>query len=68
MLDLDPYGGTDPLGIFPLFLKRTADVMAPRLSVVFRRLVCLGSFLSFWRQANVTPILKGPPSSSVANY
>ena len=38
LLDLDPYGGTDPLGMFPFFLKRTADVMAPRLSVVFRRL------------------------------
>ena len=45
LLDLDPYGGTDPLGMFPLFLKRTADVMAPHLSVVFRRLVRLGSFL-----------------------
>ena len=22
MLDLGPYGGTDPLGLFPLFLKR----------------------------------------------
>ena len=31
MLDLDPYGGTDPLGMFPLFLKRTAEVMAPIL-------------------------------------
>ena len=39
LFDLDPYGGTDPLGIFPLFLKRTADVMAPRLSVVFRLFV-----------------------------
>ena len=68
LLDLDPYGGTDPLGMFPLFLKRTADVMAPRFSVVFRRLVRLGSFPACWRQANVTPILKGPPSSSVANY
>ena len=29
LLDLDPYGGTDPLGMFPLFLKRTADFMAP---------------------------------------
>ena len=28
LLDLDPYGGTDPLG-FPLFLKRTDDVMTP---------------------------------------
>ena len=31
LLDLDPYGGTDPLGMFPLFLKRTADVRAPIL-------------------------------------
>ena len=31
LLDLDPYGGTDPLGMFPLFLKRTANVMAPVL-------------------------------------
>ena len=31
LLDLDPYGGTDPLCMFPLFLKRTADVMAPVL-------------------------------------
>ena len=29
LLDLDPYGGTDPLGMFSLFLKRIADVMAP---------------------------------------
>ena len=65
LLNLYPYGGTDPLGVFPLFLKRTDDVMALRLSVVFRRLVRLGSFLANWRQANVTPILKGPPSSSI---
>ena len=38
------------------------------LSVVFRRLVRLGSFKAYWRQANLTPILKGPPSSSVASY
>ena len=68
LLDLDPYGGTDILGVFPHFPKRTADVMAPRLSVVFWWLVRLGSFPACWRQANVTPILKGPPSSSVANY
>ena len=65
---MDPYGGTDPFGVFPLFLKRTADVMASRLSVVFRRLVRLCSFPACWRQANVTTIRKGPPSSFVANY
>ena len=31
LLDLDLYGGTDPLGMFPLFLKITADDMAPVL-------------------------------------
>ena len=43
LLDLDPYGGSDTLGMFPLFLKRTAEVLAPRLSVLFRRHVRLGS-------------------------
>ena len=28
LLGLDLYGGSDPLGMFPLFLKRTADVLA----------------------------------------
>ena len=27
LLDLYPSAGTEPLGMFPLFLKRTADVM-----------------------------------------
>ena len=35
LLDLDPYGGNDPLGMFPLFLKRTADVLAPILAQCF---------------------------------
>ena len=67
MYDSNPYGGFDPLGLFPLF-KRTADVLAPSLSVVFRRLVLLGSFPACWRQENVTLIPKGPPSSSVVNF
>ena len=68
LFDLDPYVGTGPLDMFPIFLKRTADVRVPRLSVVFRRLVRLGCFPACWRQANVTRIPKGAPSSSVANY
>ena len=65
MLDLAPYGGTDPLGMLPLFFF--PYFMAPLLSVVFRRLVGLGSFPPCWRQANVI-IPKGPKSSCVANY
>ena len=68
LLDLDSYGGTDPLGMFPLFLKRTAAVLAPRLDVVFRWLLRLGRFPVCWRVANVTPIPKGAPSSSASNY
>ena len=68
MLDLDSYGGSDPSGMFIIFLKRTADVLAPRLSTVFRRIVRLGSFLACCRQANFTHNPKGPKSSSVANY
>ena len=32
------------------------------------RLVRLGNFPAYWRQANVTPILKDPQSFSVAYY
>ena len=32
LIDLDPFGATDPLDMFDLFLiKKTADVMAPVL-------------------------------------
>ena len=72
LLDLDPYGGTDPLGQchqFPLFLKRTADVMALLLSVVFWRLVRLGRYRACWRQENVTQFRKvhRPPLLPIAD-
>ena len=35
---------------------------------MFRQLARVGSLTAFWKQADVTPIPKGPPSSSVANY
>ena len=50
------------------FLRKLLMFWPSHLSVVFRRLVRLGSFLACWRQANVTPVPKGPPSSSVVNY
>ena len=49
-------------------LPASAEVLAPRLSVVLWWLVRLGSFPACWIKANVIPFLKGPPSSSVANY
>ena len=47
---------------------KTATVLAPRLSVVFRRLLRDGSFPGLWKQADVTPIPKGSPSSLVSDY
>ena len=68
LLDLDSYGGTDPLGMFPFFLKKKRAVLAPHLAVVLQPLLCLGSFPVCQRVANVTPIPKGPPLSSASNY
>ena len=57
-----------PIWYISSFLERTCDVLAPSLSVVFRRLLRLGSFHACWRQANITPIPKDSLSSSLDNY
>lgn len=64
LLELDSYGGIDPDGFFPLFLKKIAVVLAPKLSVIFRLLLKSGSFPLCWRKANVTPIPKGASATS----
>ena len=68
LLDLNPYGGTDPFGMFLLFLKRTADVTALVLVSCFGSLFVWVVFQIAGDKANVTPIPKGLLSSSVANY
>ena len=32
LLDLDTYEGADTLGVFPLFLKKVADIIDPNLA------------------------------------
>ena len=39
ILDLDTYGGVDPFCVFPLFLKMVVDIIAPKLSIIFRGIV-----------------------------
>ena len=69
LLDLDAYGGVDPNGIFPLFLKKNADYIAPKLSVIFRKLVRRGSFCRCWRIGDITPLCKcGSGSSCPSDY
>ena len=55
LLDLDPNGGVDPSGCFPMFFRKTASVLAPKLSCLFHRLLRGGEFQLEWRIADVTP-------------
>ena len=67
--DLDTFGGCDPLGFLPIFYKKIAPALAPKLAVIFRILIRRGSFPDCWRTANVTPIPKGSsPSSDPGEY
>ena len=68
LLDLDSYGGVDPLNIFPLFLKKCSDLLAPKMSTLFRWLIRRGEFPKSWRVAHVTPIPKGPVSPYAKMY
>ena len=34
-----PYRGVGYLGVFPLFLNRVADILAPKRSIIFRGLI-----------------------------
>ena len=60
------FGGVDPLGVFPLFLKKEGLFL--KLSIIFRKLISLGSFRECWWSANVTVIPKGAPSPDRENY
>ena len=64
LLDLGAYGGVDPNGIFPMFFIKTADFLAPKLSVILRKLARRGSFSACWRIGNVTPLSKSVSGSS----
>ena len=67
--NLNSSGGSDPNGIFPLFLKNIATHLAPKLAKIFRDLLKTGSFPECWRTANITPIPKGTsPSQFPSDY
>ena len=62
LLDLHTYWSVDPLCVFPLFVQKVSDIIAPILIIIFRKLFRLGSFLEWWRSANETVISKSVPS------
>ena len=68
LLDIDTYGGVDPLGVFSLFMKKVADIIAQKLSIIFRGLIRWGSLPECWRSAKGTAIPKGALSPDRENY
>ena len=64
MLNLDPYGGSGPDGIFPLFFIKTADILAPKIAVIFRKMTRAGKFSLLWRMGNITPTSKSVTAGS----
>ena len=69
LLELDSHGGMDPNGILPIFLKKTADYLAPKITTIFRKLVRIASFPHVWRTGNIAALPKGlNPSSSPSEY
>ena len=45
-----------------------ADIIAPKLTIIFCTLIRLGSFQECWQSPNVTAIPKGAPSPDRENY
>ena len=68
LLDLDTYEDVDPLGVFPLFLKMVADIIAPKLNIIFLETIRWGSFPKRWRSANAAAIPNDAPSPDTENY
>ena len=64
LLELDPYGGAGPDGIFPLFFIKTANYLAPKISTVLSKLVRIGGFSMCWRVGNITPVPKSGSANS----
>ena len=56
--DLDANGGAGPDGIFPLFLKKAADILSSKIAVIFRKCARAGSFCTCWRVGNVMLLWK----------
>ena len=44
LANLDAHGGVDPNGLFPSFFKRFSCIFAPKLAVIFRKIIHSGVF------------------------
>ena len=68
LFDLSDHGDVDPSGVFPLFLKKVAKLIARPLAAIFSCLLHLCSFPACWQNVRITPIPNGHVSSISAEY
>ena len=66
--DLDSWGGEDPDGFFPLFLKNNAGILSPKLSRFYRFLFRRGIFPDERKLCNTVPVPKCGMSAVASNY
>ena len=66
--DLDPWGGMDPHGFIPLIFKKLSDILAPKLTHLFRTLFKQGNFPDEWKVGHITPIPKDGFSADCTKY
>ena len=68
LANLDAHGGVDPNGLFPSFFKRFSCIFAPKLAVIFRKIIHSGVFPDCWKIASITPIPKEGASCNAKDY
>ena len=67
LLELDPYGGAGPDGIF--FFIKTANHLAQKISTVFCKLMRVGGSSICSRIGNITPVCEsGSANSCLSDY
>ena len=68
LLGLNPCGGNNLDGMFPLFYKQVARKLVSKLAVIFRHMVKRSSFPACWGLTDAVPVPKGSPFSDVGDY
>ena len=66
--NLKPRKAPEPDNIKPLAMKETANIIAPGLTAIFKKLLDTGEVPEDWRTANVTPIFKKGTRYTASNY
>ena len=65
---LNPHKASGPDEISTRFLKTTATVIAPILTVIFQSSIDQGKVPDDWKSANVTPLYKKGDKAKASNY